>query len=72
MEIENYFELRKAKERLTYLVDRHQYNQMLAGDSKLLIDPEILWLKDAIDRFEKSMSKSDNEDDELFNSITYF
>jgi hypothetical protein len=51
-EINSRIELEEAKKKLERLVDIHQYNQMLAGSSRLPIDPEIGWLKSAIDKYE--------------------
>lgn len=53
MEITNKIELEEAKEKLERLVDVHQYNQMLAGSSKIPIDPEIMWLSRAIKEYEE-------------------
>jgi len=53
MEITNKIELEEAKEKLERLVDVHQYNQMLAGSSKIPIDPEIMWLSRTIKEYEE-------------------
>ena len=53
MEITNKIELEEAKEKLERLVDVHQYNQMLAGSSKIPIDPKIMWLSRAIKEYEE-------------------
>jgi hypothetical protein len=53
MEITTKDELNEAKAKLERLIDFHQYNQMLAGSSKLPIDPELMWLTRAIKEYEE-------------------
>ena len=66
MEINNDKELEEAETKLEKLIDYHKYNQMLAGDSKLPIDPEILWITKAIKKYK------DEKETKQFNYSGYY
>jgi hypothetical protein len=53
MILKNKREFEEAKEKLAKLVDRHQYEQMLAPGTKLVPSTEIMHLAAAIEKYEK-------------------
>lgn len=66
MEINNEKEFEEAKKKLEKLIDLHKYHQMLAGDSPLMVDPEIEWITKAIKKYEEEKRTS------LFNYSGYY